>query len=274
VIPESLQAFIDTHCHLNLEEFDQDRQQLIEDAWEKGIRRIVIPGLDIETSQSAIKYAADYTQVFAAVGFHPNTDRMWTDECIAELSCLAHNIKVVAIGEIGLDYYRNHSPGEYQRKVFTRQLELAAQLELPVIVHNRDASPDMAEILIPWHDELTAHNSKLAEHPGVLHAFSGDIQFAQKMTQINFKLGIGGAVTFRNAKILHAVVKTMPLQDLLLETDAPFMSPHPLRGRRNEPVNVRIVAEKIAELKAITVDEVGKITTEEAGNVFNWRTTQ
>jgi TatD DNase family protein len=266
-------GLVDTHCHLNLQEFDQDRQEVLARAQDGGIKEIIIPGLNIETSKSAIKYAGDYPQVFVAVGIHPNSDQKWTEETIAELRSIAHAEKVVAIGEIGLDYYRNHSPHDYQRRIFTQQLELAADLDLPVIIHNREASRDIAEILEAWYGRLTAKQVKLAEHPGILHAFSGDERFAQRMTELHFKLGIGGSVTYHNSTVLQAVVKAMPLQDLVLETDAPYMSPHPLRGRRNEPVNVRIVAGKIAELTAITVDEVGKITTEETAKLFNWRTT-
>jgi TatD DNase family protein len=266
-------GFIDTHCHLNLEEYDQDLPEVLQRAWKGGIEKVIIPGIDIETSRTAIKYAGDYPQVFAAVGIHPNSDQKWTEETLAELRSIAQNDKVVAIGEIGLDYYRNQSTEEYQQMVFTQQLKLAADMDLPVIIHNREAFKDIAEILIAWHNELESHHEKLAERPGVLHAFSGDEKFAINMSERHFKLGIGGAVTFQNSARLQAVIKAMQLRDMVLETDAPYMSPHPLRGRRNEPVNVRIVAEKIAMLKAITVDEVGMITTEEAEKVFNWRTT-
>jgi len=264
-------SLVDTHCHLYLDEYDQDRSQVIKRAWEAGIRRLLIPGLDIETSKAAIKCASEYQQVCAAAGLHPNSNQKWTEDTQQELRSLAKKNKVVAIGEIGLDYYRNHSPHDYQRRSLIKQLELAADLEIPVIIHNREASGDIADILTDWQGGLTTHHSHLSEHPGVLHAFSGDEQLAERMAELHFKLGIGGAVTFRNSHILQRVVKVMPLQCLLLETDAPFLSPHPLRGQRNEPVNVRIVAEKIAEIKAMPVGEVGRITTEEADKVFNWR---
>ncbi len=264
-------GYVDTHCHLNFDEFSQDIRQVIERAREHGIIRILVPGIDLETSRSAIQYAQEYEFVYAAVGVHPNNGLSWADDTLEELKQLAGNKKVVAIGEIGLDYYRDYTPKDLQRTILTEQLELAGELGLPVIVHNRLASEDICEILSGWQQGLNRRGSKLAERPGVLHAFSEGIGFAEAMVARNYKLGIGGAVTFHNSVELQTVVGDLPLQAMLLETDSPYLSPHPLRGKRNEPTNVRIVSEKIAELKSILLEDVVRTTTGEANKLFNWR---
>jgi TatD DNase family protein len=163
--------FVDVHCHLNFEEFDYDRIQAVERAWENGVKRILIPGIDIETSKNALKCSFDFPQVYVAVGIHPNSGLNWTQNSLAEIKQLAGEEKVVAIGEIGLDYYRDHTPRELQRSIFTQQLELAAELGLPVIIHNRDASEDILDILQKWHKALVISRSKLADQPGELHSF-------------------------------------------------------------------------------------------------------
>jgi TatD DNase family protein len=263
--------FVDAHCHLNFNEFDHDRVQVIERAWDKGIKRILIPGIDIDTSKTALTCSIDFPQVFTAVGVHPNNGISWTQNSLSEINQLAGEDKVVAIGEIGLDYYRDYAPRELQRSIFKQQLELAADLELPVIIHNRDASEDILVILQNWHSSLVERRSKLADHPGELHSFSGTLEFAQKIVALKFKIGITGPVTYKNSQTLQSVVSTMPLESLFVETDAPYLSPHPFRGKRNEPANVRIVVEKVAELKSISVDQVAKSTTDEANTLFKWR---
>jgi TatD DNase family protein len=205
------------------------------------------------------------------VGIHPNSGLNWTQNSLAEIKQLAGEEKVVAIGEIGLDYYRDHTPRELQRSIFTQQLELAAELGLPVIIHNRDASEDILDILQKWHKALVISRSKLADQPGELHSFSGTLEFAKEIVSLNFKIGITGPVTFRNSQSLQSVVQSLPLESMLVETDAPYLSPDPFRGKRNEPANVRIVADKVAELKTVSVDQVAKSTTEEADKLFNWR---
>jgi TatD DNase family protein len=264
-------SFIDTHCHLNFDEFDRDRVQVVERAWENGIKRILNPGIDIETSKTAIKCSFDHPQVFAAVGVHPNSGLSWTQNTLSELKQLAGEEKVVAIGEIGLDYYRDYTPRELQRSIFPKQLELAADLGLPVIIHNREASDDILDIIQNWHHTLNRNGSKLMVHPGVMHSFSGTMDFAKAMVSLNFKIGISGPVTFRNSQLLQSVVSSLPLESILIETDSPYLAPHPFRGKRNEPTNVRIVAVKIAELKMYPIEKVAKITTEEADKLFNWR---
>jgi TatD DNase family protein len=262
---------VDTHCHLNLEEFDADRSEVLARAANNLIRRILIPGIDIETSKTAIKCSIDYDPVYVAVGVHPNNGLSWTENSLIELKQLVSKEKVVAVGEIGLDYYRDNTPKDIQRSIFSQQLEFAAKYELPIIVHNRDASDDISDLLINWQYELKVHGSKIADCPGVLHSFSGSVEMAQEMAERHFKIGITGAVTFRNAQNLQTVVAIVPLESILIETDSPYQTPDPFRGKRNEPSNVRIVAQKIADLKAIPLEDVAKVTSLEADKLFNWR---
>jgi TatD DNase family protein len=262
---------VDTHCHLNLEEFDADRDEVLFRAKDNSIARILIPGIDIETSKCAIKCSTDYEPAYAAVGVHPNYGLSWTADSLIELKQLVGEEKVVAIGEIGLDYYRDNTPKDIQQSIFCQQLELAAEFELPVIVHNRDASEEIIDLLKNWQSDLEVQGSRIAHRPGVMHSFLGSIEMAQEMAEHHFKIGITGAVTFRNALNLQTLVKALSLESILTETDSPYQTPQPYRGKRNEPSNVRIVAEKIAELKAIPVEEVAKVTTHEANRLLNWR---
>jgi TatD DNase family protein len=270
VLSNFSQSFVDTHCHLNFDVFDQDRIQVIQRAREKRIIRILNPGIDIETSKTAIKYSIEYPEVYAAVGIHPNSGIRWTVNTLSDLEQLAREQKVVAIGEIGLDYYRDHTPREVQRPILLQQLDLAATLGLPVIIHNREASKDILDYLQNWHHSLEDGGSKLANNPGVLHSFSGSLDMAKALVALNFKIGITGPVTFHNSQLLQSIVSYLPLENLLIETDAPYLTPHPYRGKRNEPANVRIVAEKIAELKTFPLEKVAKITTEAANKLFDW----
>jgi len=262
--------FVDSHCHLNFDAFDHDRGQVVQQARENGILRILNPGIDIETSKTAIKYSIEFPEIYVAVGVHPNNGLSWISTSLSELEQMTGERKVVAIGEIGLDYFRAYAPRELQRSIFQQQLELAADLGLPVVIHNRDASEDIFDILRNWHRELKNRRLKLADHPGVMHSYSGSLDMAKALVAINFKIGITGPVTYRKSQILQSVVSSIPLGSLLIETDAPYLTPHPYRGKRNEPANVRIVAEKIAELKGFPVDKVANITTEEADSLFHW----
>ncbi len=264
-------SLVDTHCHLNLDDFDHDRLQVVERARANGVQRILIPGIDVETSRSAIKYAHQIPEAYAAIGVHPNSALGWTKEALVELKQLAGEGKVVAIGEIGLDYYRNFAPRQTQQAIFLQQLELAAALKLPVVVHNRDASDDIRVILTDWMDKLSASGSQLTVRPGVLHSFSAGVEMAHSMANQHFSIGITGPVTYRNAHELQSVVTSVPLECLLIETDAPYLPPQPYRGKRNEPANVRIVAEKIAELCNQPIELVASITSASADRLFDWR---
>ncbi|HUF38731.1 MAG TPA: TatD family hydrolase [Anaerolineales bacterium] len=260
----------DTHCHLNLHPFDEDREEVVERAREAGLVRLLIPAVDRATSRSAMGLAAAYAEIYAAVGVHPNSIGDWGINSRNWLAELAVGSKVVAIGEIGLDYYWDKYPKERQQDVFTEQLNLAAELALPVVIHNREATDDVLAILEDWVEGLAEAGHPLAARPGVLHSFSGDTTQAETAITAGFLLGITGPVTFKNARDLQALVAALSLDRLLIETDAPYLTPHPHRGTRNEPAHVCLVAGKIAELKGIPVDEVLHATYENSVRLFQW----
>lgn len=261
---------IDTHCHLDLDRFDGDREDVIKRAKDAGLVRILNPGIDIESSQSALNLSELYDIVYAAIGIHPNSSLMWGGASRKELYSMATHPKVVAIGEIGLDYYRDRAPMDIQKKVFKEQLSLAGELHLPIIVHCRQAGEDILEILREWFDELIKDNLPLKSNPGVLHSFSEDLDFAYQALKLNFRIGITGPVTFDSGDRLRQIVQIIPLNCQLIETDSPFLTPHPHRGKRNEPSNVKYVAEKIAEIRSSTVEAISVATTENADTLFHW----
>jgi TatD DNase family protein len=273
VVSEEAVVLTDTHCHLDFEAFDSDREQVLERARQAGVARIMNPGIDLQSSKAALQLAENNAEVFAAVGVHPNSATTFNDRTLQQLSELAAHPKVVAIGEIGLDYYRDRAPREVQLRVFRLQLELASESGLPVIIHNRQATEDVLSILLEWHTQLISISSPLARSPGVLHSYSDNEKNGLKAIAMNFFIGITGPVTFQNARTLQRVVSALPVANLLIETDAPFLTPHPRRGQRNEPAMVRQVAEKIAELHSSTVTEIAARTTENADGLFNWRVT-
>ena len=260
----------DTHCHLDFNRFDQDRSQVLARAWEAGITRVLNPGIDLESSRAAIDLAEANDQIFAAVGVHPNSALAWNENTMAEMEVLARNPKVVAIGEIGLDYYRDRAPRDLQKQVFLMQLDLAASLQLPVVIHNRQSMWDMVKILVEWQARLVVEGLPLAEQPGVLHSYSDEVEPALRAIEHNFFIGFTGPVTFTNARDLQRVAATLPIEQVLIETDAPFLAPHPFRGKRNEPARVLLVAEKIAELKKQPFNTIARVTTENAARLFHW----
>lgn len=262
--------FVDTHCHLNFDSFENDRQEVLERAKEAGVRRILNPGVDLASSRSAVEIAQSNAQVYAAVGVHPNDALSWNEGTIDALEELAEHPKVVAIGEIGLDYYRDRAPRDLQMKIFGQQLLLAERVGLPVVIHNREATADILSMLEEWQMGLMASSPMLAERPGVLHSYSDNEANAMQAIDLNFFIGITGPVTFHNAPELQHVVTALPIERLLTETDAPFLTPHPHRGKRNEPAYVRIITEKIAQLRELPVEIVAEITEANAGRLFNW----
>ncbi|MEX2144061.1 MAG: TatD family hydrolase [Anaerolineales bacterium] len=261
---------IDTHCHLDWEDFDADRDAVLLRAAEAGVITVLNPSTNLERSARIARLAEQYEPLFVAVGVHPNDSQGWGEESEGMLTHLAQHPKVVAIGEIGLDYYWNKAPKEKQREVFQQQLILAAKLDLPVIVHNREAGNDVVMMLTEWQAELVRINSALAARPGVLHSFSAECELAQKALAVNFFIGLTGPLTFKNAKELQTLATELPLDKLLVETDSPFLSPHPERGQRNEPAKVRMVAEKLAELKKMVFDEIAAATTANARALFRF----
>jgi TatD DNase family protein len=268
----------DTHCHLDFQAFDKDRLLVLARALESGVDRILNPGIDIETCRKAVHLSGEFDEVFAAVGVHPNEALTWEPDTLEQLRELACNEKVVAIGEIGLDYYRERAPHDLQKAIFRQQLDLAGELQLPIIVHTRNAdaeSPeatrDAIELLADWLQEQSDAREGLMNHPGVLHSFAGGVEFAKKAIGLNFFIGITGAVTFPKAAETRSLVTEIGLGHLLIETDAPFLTPIPYRGQRNEPGYVRFVAKKVSEILNLPYDEVQKSTSRNADRLFNWR---
>lgn len=258
---------VDTHCHLNLPEFDADRETVIARARLAGVARIVVPGIDMATSRAAVGLARDEEGLYAAVGIHPHHAGDLDAAALAELRELAASPEVVAIGEIGLDYFRNLAPAEVQRAAFEQQLELAAALELPVIVHNREAFADLLACLTRWTSGLS---ERLAGRRGVLHAFSADEQAAAAGAASGFYFGVAGPVTYPNAEERRRVTAVLPGDRVLVETDAPYLSPQPHRGRRNEPAFARLVAERIGDITGQSLSRVASITSANAARLFGW----
>lgn len=266
-----MNVFADTHCHLNLNLFQSDLNEVLERALQQGVERILIPGIDLETSRRAVQLSEANDHLYAAVGVHPNDAVSWQKGTLAELKELTSSPRVVAIGEIGLDYFRDFAPADLQKEILLAQLTLAAETRKPVIIHSRRSLVDLWQILTTWHKTLLDHNSTLAQRPGVLHAYEGDLETARQAIQLGFQIGIGGPVTFKNAKERQTVAASLPLQNILLETDAPFLAPHPFRGLRNEPGYVVWVAEKIAVLHSRPLAEIAAVTTNNADRFFGWR---
>ncbi len=255
---------VDTHCHLTVKDFDQDCEQVIKRALESGVHKIVVPGLDLESSQEAIKLAEVHPSIYAAVGIHPHNARKWDSTYKGQIQSLVKSSKVVAIGEIGLDFYRNLSPKDLQLNVFQSQLEIAAELNLPVIIHNREATSDIINILGSWSEERGSFEKGL----GVLHAFSSDLATATKMMDAGFYIGIAGPITYKNAHSLREIVRELPLSRILVETDAPYLTPLPHRGKRNEPAYVTLVAKYLSDILIQDYKSLAQITSENAVGLF------
>lgn len=261
---------VDTHCHLDFNAFDADREQVIARARDAGVEKIMDPGINLETSAAALRLAERYPEVFAAVGIHPNDALSMTQSAMDELRQMAQHPRVKAVGEIGLDYYRQHAPHDLQRRIFQEQLELAGELGLPVIIHNREADDDLLAALVQWQRALVESGSPLAAHPGVLHSFSSNHNFAARALDLGFMISFAGPITFNNAPALQQTAASLPPDKVLVETDAPFLAPHPHRGDRNEPAYVRLTAEKLAELQNVTSESAIQRVSSNALRLFNW----
>ena len=244
-----------------------------------GVGTIVNVGTDLISSRRAVTLAGQYDSVYAAVGMHPHDAKKLDGVALAELRALAVQPKVVAVGEIGLDYYRNLSPRAVQRRAFQAQLAWAGKLGKPVIIHDRDAHDEIMDILTDWVAgfPVPGPTAKAGRPPresaarvGVLHTFSGDLAMAEKAIELGFYISISGPVTYKNARQLPAVVQALPLDRLLVETDCPYLAPHPHRGKRNEPAYVRFVAERIADLRGMGLDELAEATTANARRLFGF----
>ena len=256
-----MELIFDTHAHYDDTAFDADRDALLAAMPAQGVGLILDPGCDIETSQKAVALAEQYPHVYAAVGYHPENCAPYTPADLDVLRELAKHPKVVAIGEIGLDYYwEENPPKEFQQEVFRAQLALAQELHLPVIVHDRDAHADCFEIV----KEFPALR-------GVFHCYSGSVEMARELWKRGWYTGFDGPVTYKNARKTVEVAQEVPLDKLLLETDSPYMAPVPVRGTRNDSRNIVHIAEKIAELRGITVDEIIRIARENGKRLFGIR---
>jgi TatD DNase family protein len=267
---------VDSHCHLDVEQFNADREAVLARAHSAGVGRIVNPGIDLRHCRQAIALAERHGGVYAAVGIHPNSSADFDATTLDTLRQLAAHEKVVAIGEIGLDYYWHKVDPARQAEAFRAQLALAAELGLPVLIHNRDATDDVAAILREWVNSSATRNSPLADRPfwGVLHAFGGDAALADEAYTWNFVVGLGGPVTFTNARRLHELVPHLRLDRLMLETDAPYLTPHPHRGQRNEPGYLPLIAAQIARLLDQPPVEIAAATTAVAECFFWWEAAQ
>ncbi|MBN2466872.1 MAG: TatD family hydrolase [Deltaproteobacteria bacterium] len=251
---------VDSHAHLTLPQFDKDRRTVIERARKTGLEHIITVGLGVEDCRKALMVAEEYDFISVAVGVHPHDTKTIDEKAYSVLKDLTSHEKVVAIGEIGLDFYRNLSPREIQVEHFRKQLHLAREVSLPVIIHDRDAHHEVVTILREEQAETIG---------GVIHCFSGDWSMAEACLDLGFYLSIPGTITFRDSGPYQDLVKKLPLNRLLVETDCPFLTPRPFRGKRNEPAHVCYVAQTLARLKQMDVSEVAEITTHNAQKIFN-----
>jgi TatD DNase family protein len=250
---------IDTHTHLDDARYDADRDEMIARAHEAGVERMVTIGCDLATSQAAVALAARYPAVYASIGVHPHEVKHITDGWYEDLRRLAEHAKVVAYGEIGLDYHYNHSSPEDQRVRFREQVRLARELRLPVIIHTREAQEDTIRIL---------REEGASETGGVFHCFSGDAWLAKDALDLGFYVSFSGILTFQNAGMLRDIAKTIPMDRLLMETDCPYLTPVPHRGKRNEPGYVRHVAHTLAGLLNSSIDAIAEMTAANARRLF------
>ena len=249
----------DSHAHLNAIQYEQDIVEVIQRAKDEKVTHIVVVGFDKETISKAMELTDQYDMIYAAVGWHPVDAIDMTDEDLNWIKQLAAHPKVVAIGEMGLDYYWDKSPKDIQKEVFRKQIQLAKEVKLPIIIHNRDATEDVVRIL---------KEENASEVGGIMHCFTGSLEVAKQCMDMNFYISFGGPVTFKNAKKPKEVVKEIPMDRLLIETDCPYLTPHPFRGKRNEPSYVKYVAEQIAELRGDTLEEIATKTSDNAKKLF------
>jgi TatD DNase family protein len=260
---------VDTHCHLDFDRFDEDRPAVIQRANQAGVVRIVVPALDLATSKSIVALAQATPQIYAAVGIHPNDLEHIADINVTldTIRQLAEAPKVVAIGEIGLDYYWMKAPKPTQHEWLERQLEIASRVALPVILHNRETTDDLYTLLVRWVE--LGLPAKISDRPGVIHSFSGSWQDAQRFLELGFYLGFSGPLTYKKSGELREVAASAPADQILVETDAPFLTPEPYRSKRNEPSFVRHTAEKLAEIRGVDLETIARITTQNAVRLFD-----
>lgn len=251
--------FVDSHAHLDDKQFDKDREEVIKELKAKGIELVLNPGADKDSSIRAVDLSKKYDFIYAAVGTHPHDAKKMSNDIINLYENLAKEEKVLAIGEIGLDYFYENSDREVQKKWFKEQIQLAKELDLPYIVHDRESHEDVYKIMKEMHSGQTR---------GVVHCFSGSVEMAKELIKLNFLVSFGGPVTYKNAKVAKEVVREIPLNKILIETDSPYLPPDQCRGERNDCSNVRFAAEEIARLKGVTIEEVAKQTRQNFFELF------
>jgi len=249
---------IDSHSHIEMKAFDRDRDQVIARAKDVGVDYIIAVGISLEDCKRVVSVTKKYKTVYGVIGIHPHHAKDIDNRTYDSLRQMVNNDKIVAYGEIGLDFFRNLSPRDVQIKRFGEQLELASELRLPVVIHDREAHTQTMNILEQWD----------GDKQGIIHCFSGDYEMARKCLDMGFYISIPGTITFRNSGQLRDVVKKVPMDRLLVETDAPFLTPQPKRGGRNEPAYVIYTALRIAEIKGVPVEEVERITYKNTLDVF------
>jgi TatD DNase family protein len=264
----------DTHCHLYFDNYRDDFSAVLDRAQKAGIRRILVPAIDLQSCREVIDLVDQYSLLYGALGVHPNSASSWMEDTRQELQELADHPKIVAVGEIGLDYYRDRTPKKIQTQVLEEQLELASELCLPAVLHVRNRSAedrsciqDLLAILRSWVRGVDPSGGQVT---GVIHSFSGNLEESIDAIDLGFLIGITGAVTFKNADMLRQIVMETTLEKLLVETDGPFITPEPYRGKRNEPAHVRHIIDKIGVVKRIPVEEVAKQTAANASRIFVW----
>ncbi|MDP4108664.1 MAG: TatD family hydrolase [Bacillota bacterium] len=248
----------DTHAHLTDEAFDGDRADVLHRIRENGVSLLLNAGSSVRSSEDSVKLAEEYDFIYASVGVHPEDCKDMTSNDLQKIAALAQNKKAVAVGEIGLDYHYDFTPRDVQKRHFSEQLELARELDLPVIIHDREAHGDTLEIV-----------KKIKVQRGVFHCYSGSLEMAKELLGLGYLLSFTGVITFKNAARSHEIVKWLPDDKIMIETDSPYLSPEPLRGKRNDPGNVRLVAQKIAEIKGKTLQEIAALTMKNGREFFN-----
>ncbi|MBI4670612.1 MAG: TatD family hydrolase [Chloroflexi bacterium] len=259
-------TLFDSHCHLTAEQFDADRDAVIQRALDAGVTRMLTLATDVASSRAVIELAERYACIYAAVGIHPESVGQAETGDWGLIRELAQHPKVIAIGEIGLDYYWDKTTTALQQHFFEKQLELAAELNLPVAIHDRDAHDKIIGTLRNFAIRDTRY--AIGEPRGVLHAFSGSVEMARTAFDLGFFVSFGGPVTFKNNKRAPEILRALPLEKILIETDSPYLAPHPLRGKRNEPAHVNLIAQRIAECKGLPIEQVAMQTAQNAKELF------
>lgn len=249
----------DTHCHINVDAFEDDLEAVLQRAEEAGVERFAVVGFDAQTIKKSLALSQEYPQIYSIIGWHPTEAASYDARVQESLEALLEHDKVVAMGEMGLDYHWDTAPHSVQGKVFRQQIAVAKQHQLPISIHMRDAIDDTYRIL---------REEDVSNIGGIMHSYSGDVAYMERFLDLGMHISLSGVVTFKKAKDVHGVAKAVPLDRLLIETDAPYLAPVPHRGHRNEPAYVKHVCERIAELRGISPEEVAEATTRNANKLF------